>query len=76
MECWSSAGWEGWAVITDDPAVSSDGGLAAQHTRRRCVACVETLVQQARALIMSGTHGPRVLGVVLCLGFGVGCRCG
>ena len=37
--------------------VSSDGGLAAQRTRRRCVACVETLVQQARALIMTGTHG-------------------
>ena len=44
-------------AINDDPAVSSDGGLAAQRTRRRCVACVETLVQQARALIMSGTHG-------------------
>ena len=45
-----------WA-INDDPAVSSDGGLLAQRTRRRCVACVETLVQQARALIMSGFHG-------------------
>ena len=44
-------------AINDDPAVSSDGGLAAQRSRRRCVACVETLVQQARALIMSGTHG-------------------
>ena len=44
-------------AINDDPAVSSDGGLVAQRTRRRCVACVETLVQQARALIMSGTHG-------------------
>ena len=44
-------------AINDDPAVSSDGGLAAQRTRRRCVACVETLVQQSRALIMSGTHG-------------------
>ena len=44
-------------AINDDPAVSSDGGLAAQRTRRRCVACVETLVQQARALIMRGTHG-------------------
>ena len=62
-------------AINDDPAVSSDGGLAAQRTRRRCVACVETLVQQARALIVS-THWTRVLGVVLCLGFGVGCRCG
>ena len=41
-------------AINDDPAVSSDGGLAAQRTRRRCV---ETLVQQARALIMTGTHG-------------------
>ena len=44
-------------AINDDPAVSSDGGLAAQRTRRRSVACVETLVQQARALIMSGNHG-------------------
>ena len=44
-------------AINDDPAVSSDGGLLAQRTRRRCVACVETLVQQARALIMSGIHG-------------------
>ena len=43
-------------AINDDPAVSSDGGLAAQRSRRRCVACVETLVQQARALIMTGTH--------------------
>ena len=39
------------------PVVTSEGGLLAQGTRRRCVACVETLVQQARALIMSGTHG-------------------
>ena len=38
-------------------AVSSDGGLLGQRTRRRCVACVETLVQQARTLIMSGIHG-------------------
>ena len=44
-------------AINDDPAVSSDGGLLAQRSRRRCVACVENLVQQARALIMSGTHG-------------------
>ena len=44
-------------AINDDPAVSSDGGLAAQRTHRRCVARVETLVQQARALIMTGTHG-------------------
>ena len=44
-------------AINDDPAVTSDGGLLAQRARRRCVACVETLVQQARALIMSGTHG-------------------
>ena len=43
-------------TINDDPAVSSDGGLLAQRARRRD-ACVETLVQQARALIMSGTHG-------------------
>ena len=43
-------------AINDDPAVSSDGGLLAQRARRRD-ACVETLVQQARALIMSGTHG-------------------
>ena len=44
-------------AINDDPAVSSDGGLLAQRARRRCVARVETLVQQARALIMSGIHG-------------------
>ena len=44
-------------AFNDDPAVSSACGLAAQRSRRRCVACVETLVQQARALIMSGTHG-------------------
>ena len=43
-------------AINEDPAVSSDG-LAAQRSRRCCVACVETLVQQARALIMTGTHG-------------------
>ena len=43
-------------AIHDDPAVSSDGGLLAQRVRRRD-ACVEILVQQARALIMSGTHG-------------------
>ena len=44
-------------AINDDPAVSSDGGLLAQRTRRRCVACVETLVQQARSQIVSGIHG-------------------
>ena len=43
-------------AIHDDAAVSSDGGLLAQRARRRD-SCVETLVQQARALIMSGTHG-------------------
>ena len=43
-------------AIHDDPAVSSDGGLLAQRARRRD-ACVETLVQQARAPIMSGIHG-------------------
>ena len=44
-------------AIHDDPAVSSDGDLLAQRARRRCVACVETLVQQARTLLMSGIHG-------------------
>ena len=44
-------------AMNDDPAVSSDGGLFVQRARRRCVACVETLVQQARALIISSTHG-------------------
>ena len=44
-------------AINDDPAALSDGGLLAQRARRRCVACVETLVRCARALIMSGTHG-------------------
>ena len=43
-------------VIHHDPAVSSDGGLLAQRARRRD-ACVETLVQQARAPVMSGSHG-------------------
>ena len=43
-------------AIHDDPVASSDSGLLAQRARRRD-ACVETLVQQARALIMSGTHG-------------------
>ena len=43
-------------AIHDDPVVTSEGGLLAQRVRRRH-ACVETLVQQARALIMSGTHG-------------------
>ena len=43
-------------AINDDPAVTSDGGLLAQRGRRRD-ACVETLVQQARALLMSGLHG-------------------
>ena len=37
-------------AINDDPAVSSDGGLLAKRARRRD-ACVETLVQQTRALI-------------------------
>ena len=44
-------------AIHDDPAVSSDGGLLAQRARRRCVACIETLLQQARALLKRGTHG-------------------
>ena len=44
-------------AIHNDPAVLSDSGLLAQRARCRCVACVDTLVQQARALIMSGTHG-------------------
>ena len=35
----------------------SEGGLLAQRARRRCDTCVETLVQQARAPIMIGTHG-------------------
>ena len=43
-------------AINDDPAVSSDGGLLAQRARRR-EACVETLVQQARALTVRSTHG-------------------
>ena len=43
-------------AIDDDPAVSSDGGLLAQCVCRRH-ACVETLVRQARALILSGIHG-------------------
>ena len=32
-------------------------GFAVQFGRRRCVACVEILVQQARTPIMSSTHG-------------------
>ena len=44
-------------ATNDDPAVLSDGGLLAQRARRRWDARVETLVQQARTLILSGTHG-------------------
>ena len=44
-------------AINDDPVVTSEGGLLAQRVRRRCVACVETLVQQVRTLLMSGIHG-------------------
>ena len=44
-------------AINDDPVVTSEGGLLAQRARRRCDTCVETLVQQARAQIMMGTHG-------------------
>ena len=44
-------------AMHDDPVVTSEGGLLAQRAHRRCDTCVETLVQQARALIMSGTHG-------------------
>ena len=44
-------------AINDDPVVTSEGGLLAQRTRRRCDTCVETLVQQARAQITIGTHG-------------------
>ena len=61
-------------AINDDHAVSSDGGLAAERTRRRWEACVETLVQQARAL--SGSHEHVFLFAALCLGFRVGCRGG
>ena len=63
-------------AINDDPAVSSDGGLAGQRTRRRCVACVETLVQQARALIMSGTHGHVFLELCCASDSELACRCG
>ena len=44
-------------ATNDEIVVTSEGGLLAQRARRRCVACVETLVQQARAPIMIGTHG-------------------
>ena len=44
-------------AINDDPVVTSEGGLLAQRARRRCDTCVETLVQQARAPILSSTHG-------------------
>ena len=40
-------------AIHDDRVVLSDGGLLAQHARRRCVAYDETLVQQARTLTIS-----------------------
>ena len=62
-------------AINDDPSVSSDGGLAAQRTRRRCVACVETRAASS-STDYEGHPWTRVLGVVLCFGFGVGCRCG
>ena len=52
-------------AIHDDPVVSSDGGLLAQRARRRD-ACVETLVQQARTLLMRWHPWTCVLGVVLC----------
>ena len=63
-------------AINDDPVVTSEGGLLAQRARRRCDSCVETLVQQARTPTMSSTLWTCVLGVVLCLGFRVGCRGG
>ena len=44
-------------AIHDDRVVLSDRGLLAQRARRRCVAYVETLVQQARTPTMSSTHG-------------------
>ena len=44
-------------AINDDPVVTSEGGLLAQRARRCCDTCVETLVQQARAPILSSTHG-------------------
>ena len=54
---WSLA--ESWLEVASylDRVLLVMGGLLAQRARRRCVACVETLVQQARAQIMSGIHG-------------------
>ena len=43
-------------AINDDPAVLSDGGLLVQRARRRCVAYVEILVQQARTPIMRSSQ--------------------
>ena len=77
-------------VIHHDPAVSSDGGLLAQRARRRCVACVEILVQASSStnyeltpmdissleLCCASGSELEFLGVVLCLGFRVGCRGG
>ena len=42
-------------AINNDPVVTSEGGLSAQRTRRRCDTCVETLVQRARTPTMSST---------------------
>ena len=44
-------------AIHDDRVVSSDVGLLAQRTRRRCVAYVETLVRRARTSMLSGVLG-------------------
>ena len=41
----------------DEPVVTSEGGLLAQRARCPCDTSAETLVQQARAPIMIGTHG-------------------
>ena len=62
-------------AINDDPAVSSEGGLLAQRVRRRCVACVETRTASSNT-DYEWHPWTCVLGVVLCLGFRVGCRGG
>ena len=63
-------------AINDDPVATSECGLLAQRARRRCDSCVETLVQQARAQIMVGTHGHAFLELCCSLDSGVGCRGG
>ena len=61
-------------AINNDPVVTSEGGLLAQRARRRCDTCFETLASSNADY--EWHPWTCVLGVVLCLGFRVGCRGG